>query len=262
MWNKLTLREKADYMKALVKRGITDIDSMKEILNTYANGGELDSKNPPKSGISVWDSTEEIIDKTSKIFTKKYVDNVLWGMENPYNRGRVEGTDMYGVYTDKTIDNRVINNLGPGLASTGNHKDSRGNRLDYSKKYSRKELNQIAYNYLLPQVKKAGKQLVDIYGKDIWRNLTDGDIGVIIDNAYNVGSSNNANMPSKFPKMIKAMINKNVEEANDNMYTGSYIRQNLRMQLKRKGLKDKVEFNYQEADNFRRKKLEEKRKKK
>lgn len=55
-WNKLSMSERAEYIKLGVKNGITSLDSIKEVYNSYAKGGKVnrfDGKSQPTQQMNV-----------------------------------------------------------------------------------------------------------------------------------------------------------------------------------------------------------------
>ena len=42
MWNKLSMDDRAKYIRLAVTNGITSLDEIKSVYNKYAEGGELD----------------------------------------------------------------------------------------------------------------------------------------------------------------------------------------------------------------------------
>ena len=43
MWNKLSISDKADYIKLAVKSGIKDLKTIRSIYNQYAQGGPINN---------------------------------------------------------------------------------------------------------------------------------------------------------------------------------------------------------------------------
>lgn len=47
MWNKLSMTDKAKYIKLAVNNGITDLDTVRKVYNSYAKGGYIGDENYP-----------------------------------------------------------------------------------------------------------------------------------------------------------------------------------------------------------------------
>lgn len=41
MWNKLSMADRANYIKVAVQNGVTDLDNIRETYNSFAKGGYL-----------------------------------------------------------------------------------------------------------------------------------------------------------------------------------------------------------------------------
>ena len=153
-----------------------------------------------------------------------YIDNVLWTMENPTNKGLKKDGKYYS-YKDSAIKK----NLGPGIAYTSNM----GKNLDYSKGYTKEELNAAARAELLPMMKEISAQMKAKYGNAA-DTMSLGNRMIQLDIAHNVRprGSKKANMPiTGWPSLSKAFIMGNDASAKKNMYSGSSRRDEMRKQL-------------------------------
>ena len=52
MWNKLSMKDRAEYIKLSVANGITSLDEIKNVYNKYAEGGDLDEGGYTKESIN------------------------------------------------------------------------------------------------------------------------------------------------------------------------------------------------------------------
>lgn len=252
MWNELSLKDKSELMRIMVENGISDLGTIKGIINEYANGGKLKKPPRPIPENTLLGKTSDILEGAYRYYAKQYIDNVVWDMENPTNKEFRNG--KYYPYSDSNKDGESALNLGPGLNWKGGHKLN-GKPLVYdgSRGYTKEEMNQAAMNYILPQVRAGGKQLVEKHGMDVLK-FSEGDIGVMIDNAFNVTPrGKQKNLPNAFPKLTGFMIEGDAENAKKEMFTGSRRRQHLRMQLKDHGKMKGLKLDQHAADEFVRK---------
>ena len=164
---------------------------------------------------------------TDEQVVNNYVNFVLWKMENPENKGRVIDPDKSEWYTSYD-DGTIKHNLGPGIAITSDM----GATLDYNKRYSKEELNNVARVGLLKLMNQISNQLNSKYG-DAYKTMSLGDRLVLLDIAYNVRPRSGAkNMPvTGWPALTQALINRDYETAKANTYSGSSRRQQMRNQL-------------------------------
>ena len=153
-----------------------------------------------------------------------YIDNVLWTMENPTNKGLKKDGKYYS-YKDSAI----TKNLGPGIAYTSNM----GKDLNYSKGYTKEELNAAARAELLPMMNEISSQMKAKYG-DAADTMSLGNRMIQLDIAHNVRprGSKKSNMPiTGWPTLSKSFITGNDALARKNMDSGSSRRANMRKQL-------------------------------
>lgn len=164
---------------------------------------------------------------TDEQVVDNYINFVLWKMENPENKGRVIDSDKREWYTSYD-DGAIKYNLGPGIAITSNM----GATLDYNKRYSKEELNNVARAGLLKLMNQISEQLSNKYG-DTYKTMSMGDRLVLLDIAYNVRPRSGAkNMPvTGWPTLTQALIDRDYETAKANTYSGSSRRQKMRNQL-------------------------------
>lgn len=47
-WNDLSMKDKASYIRMGVENGITDLDTIREVYNKFAEGGNLNVNDNPK----------------------------------------------------------------------------------------------------------------------------------------------------------------------------------------------------------------------
>lgn len=175
--------------------------------------------------------TEKQLERNRAITDENVVDNyvrfVLWKMENPHNKGLIKdenGNEWYTSYDDGTIKH----NLGPGIAKTSDM----GATLDYTKRYSKEDLNAAARSGLLKLMNQISNQMYNKYG-DAYKNMSIGDRLVLLDIAYNVSPRSGAkNMPvTGWPTLAQALIDRDYNKAQTNTYSGSSRRQQMRNQL-------------------------------
>jgi hypothetical protein len=161
---------------------------------------------------------------TDEQVVDSYIDNVLWTMENPTNKGLKKDGKYYS-YKDSAI----TKNLGPGIAYTSNM----GKGLNYSKGYTKEELNAAARAELLPMMNEISSQMKAKYG-DAADTMSLGNRMIQLDIAHNVRprGSKKSNMPiTGWPTLSKAFITGNDALARKNMDSGSSRRANMRKQL-------------------------------
>jgi hypothetical protein len=146
-------------------------------------------------------------------------------MENPNNTGYDPKTKKYYVYSDGVIDK----NIGPGIAYTSDL----AKKIDFDKGYTKKELNKILKEGLLPMAEEISVQMHNKYGEDA-DTMSLGNRAIQLDVAYNVRPKGNkkANMPiTGWPTLSKAMIEGNDKLLKKNTYSGSTRRQKMRNML-------------------------------
>lgn len=160
--------------------------------------------------------------------TDFYVKNVLWNMENPKNKGFNEEDGKYYSYTDKDSNGIKHINIGPGLEKTGHP------NIDYSRGYTKEELDSIASTTVADRVVKMSKSLRDMNSKaynETRDTLSLGPLLAITDIAYNVKTANRKNLPENWPSLIQNLSIGNLEEAKKHTYSGSKRRQKMRNDL-------------------------------
>ena len=148
---------------------------------------------------------------------------MLWEAENPTNVGFKDG--KYYAYTDKDIHGNIHTNIGPGLNKTAFP------NIDYSKGYTKEELDNIAEEYTLQNLKKINDSLSTMKNGQyhgVRDTLSMGPMLVLTDIAYNVGSAKNKNMPVSFPKLVNSLANGDLDSAKNETRTGNDRRQNIR----------------------------------
>lgn len=157
-----------------------------------------------------------------------YVKNVLWKMENPRNRGYNEADGLYYAYKDKDAKGNVHINIGPGLEKNG-HPD-----IDYSKGYTREELEKLARKTVADRESKMSNSLRTMQNGKYYEardTLSAGPLLNILDIAYNVGTSKKKNLPESWPKLIDDIANGRLEDAAKHSYSGSRRRWLMRNDL-------------------------------
>lgn len=159
---------------------------------------------------------------------ESYVKNALWKMENPDNKGYNPRTKLYYSYKDKDASGKIHENIGPGLEKNGHP------NIDYSKGYTKKQLDDIAAQDNLKNMQKISKSLSTMeegkYSK-VRDTLSMGPLMTLLDIAYNVKPKQSGNLPEKWPNLIKALSVGNLEGAKKQTYSGSTRRQDMRNDL-------------------------------
>ena len=168
-----------------------------------------------------------------------YSSNILWTMENPTNRGLKDG--LYYPYTDKGVDGVTRKNIGPGFESHSNI--AKQLKYDESTGYSKDFLTGLASEDL----RKATPKIVESINRmnngeyyGVWDTLSTGPKMIIYDIYHNVKHNNKKNLPEKWPGLIKALAEGDLEEAKKQTYSGSTRRQKMRNQLATYGNVDSV----------------------
>lgn len=269
MWNKLSMENKSHIINMAVKNGITDLNAIRNIYNKYGEGGGIGDtwkpwywNTPTYEGETLKDALYKAYDdglegknilynnKAYKVAlsdsdlkeynTKKqheanrkitneqvvdsYIDNVLYTMENPTNKGYKN--NKYYPYADISSPK----NLGPGINYTSNM----AKEFEYSdsKGYTRKEINNKIRPYLIEGMDAIMKDLHDLHGKDA-DTLSLGNRMIFLDVFHNVRpkGSKKANMPKKWPSLVRSMMEGDAEGIKQNTYSGSTRRQEMRNSL-------------------------------
>lgn len=246
MWKDLTLSDKARMIQLAVKSGITDLNTIQQVYNTFAEGGELKE---PKKPLVLKPEPKKDVNWANPDFPKiKDVPQV-----NPYVK-KMNNPDF------------TVNDVMARIYATENSKDSV--RGGYNKKEDRwypvdspeGGRQTVAYGIKLgtgsPEALLAerqgyltGKQADDavrslalthmdtakrIYDKKFgvgsWDTLSGKSQSILTDYSFNVGLQ-------KFPKLMEAFNEGNLEKIKDNYkrYTGgkpltgrnNYIRKDI-----------------------------------
>lgn len=264
MWNKLSMKDRAEYIKLGVANGITSLDEIKDVYNKYADGGLKDSWKPwywstpeyetptlkealfkayddGRQGKNIlWKdraykvelNKEDAVEYqhhrnksiTDEDVVNSYIDNVLYTMENPNNTGYKRG--KYYPYADSASPK----NIGPGI----NYTSDLAKGLDFSGKtgYTRDALDELVREDLLKKMSGINKDLHSMYGERA-DTMSLGNRMILLDIAHNVRprGSKRANMPKKWPSLVKGMMSGDSEEAKKNTNSGSTRRQKMRNDL-------------------------------
>ena len=159
---------------------------------------------------------EEVVDS--------YINNVLYTMENPENKGFKDG--KYYPYKDISSPK----NLGPGINYTSNM----GKSLDFSGKvgYTKEELNEAVRPHLIKNMNEIMSDLHNTYGTDV-DTMSMGNRQILLDISHNVRprGSKKANMPSAWPKLVDGMVTGDAEKIKANVNSGSIRRALMRLDL-------------------------------
>lgn len=208
-----------------------------KIKNTLSNiGNSIVSLFNSETSDSPNTNTNDNTTITNEEVVDKYINEVMWTMENPKNAGYNSKDGKYYVYTDKDANGNIHYNLGPGI----NKNSDVGNKLDYSnnKGYTKEELNDAIRPDLLLKMDQIMESLHndDIKGT-VYGNAADtlsiGPRLVFLDIAHNVRPHGNLrkNMPVKWPSLTQAFMTGDI--INAKKHTNS---QNERRQLMRNDL--------------------------
>lgn len=177
-------------------------------------------------------ATEELIEPkqsyTDEELARFYVDNVLWTMENPRNKGYNEEDGLYYAYKDKDKKGKIHINIGPGLEKNGHP------NIDYNKGYTREEVEEMAYETVLDRVKNMSESLRTMKdGKysEARDTLSLGPLLTLTDIAYNVKTDGKKNLPEKWPNLTKRIVEGDLEKAKAQTDSGSERRWLMRNDL-------------------------------
>lgn len=255
-WDKLSMPERAEYIRLGVQNGITNLDHIRSVYNSYAEGGYKENTvYRGKDGkrfivlegkkVAVTEEGGTYItsdgrrfrpvsqkDKNRNITNEQVVDsylkNVVYTMENPTKKGLRNG--RWFMYTDVDKDNKVHKNFGPGIESNSDV----GQNLKYnnSSSYSSEELNALLRPDLLDKMNGISADLHEMYGEDV-DTMSLGNRLILLDIAHNVRprGSKRKNMPKAWPSLIDAMVTGNSAKAKNEMNSGSERRRAMREQL-------------------------------
>lgn len=89
MWKDLSLNEKAELIKLAVNNGITDLSTIRDTYNKYAEGGPLDGSDTPKVGPTYNPDTRKWTNPYGKDITGKSFEGD-WGITTYLDSGAVE----------------------------------------------------------------------------------------------------------------------------------------------------------------------------
>lgn len=155
-----------------------------------------------------------------------FINNVVWTMENPNNKGYDPNTNTWEVYTDRDKDGNTYYNFGPGLEVTAN-------KLDKKKRYTRDYLNTLLEKRVSRDAKNIRKSLESMQDgkyKGVIDTLSLGPRLVIQDIAYNL-KPKSGNMPENWPLLIDALSEGDLERARHETESGSTRRMQMRNQM-------------------------------
>ena len=161
---------------------------------------------------------------TNEDVVDSYMNNVLYTMENPTNKGFRDG--KYYPYADSSSPK----NLGPGI----NYTSDVGQKLDFSGKkgYTKEELNEVLRPDLLAKMADIMTDLHDMYKEDA-DTMSMGNRQILLDTSHNVRprGRKRANMPKAWPSLVKGMMNGDTKAVYKNTYSGSKRRQLMKNDL-------------------------------
>lgn len=209
-WNDLSMADRAKYIKLGVSNGITNLSNIREVYNSYAEGGQVhkyDGESEPTQqmnpvltnlknyleGIAAT-YKQHLLNKeiTDEQVVDNYMNNVMYTMENPSRKGF--NGERWLSYKDKDSKGITHYNYGPGIES---HSDV-GATLDYKSKtgYTTEELNSRIRPDLIDKMSEIRKDLKEMYGEDA-DTMSMGNRLILLDIAHNVRPKGNKrkNMP-------------------------------------------------------------------
>lgn len=221
-----------------------EANSLKEALfKAYDDGLEgkniMYKGNPYKVQLNEADTREYNTYKQHKLNRKitpeevvdSYINNVLYTMENPKDKGFKDG--KYYPYKDISSPK----NLGPGI----NYTSDMGKTLDFSGKtgYTKEELNAVVKPQLLENMNNIMQDLHNKYGADV-DTMSMGNRQILLDISHNVRpkGKKRANMPSAWPSLTEGMVTGDANKIKDNVYSGSTRRALMRLDLLFKNIID------------------------
>ena len=225
------LANKENYSPAMVKKANFARNAVKW---KHADGGNLNTVAPLIYPAPEWiyTPTYNIPDSTSnngvsdQEVINSFINNVVWTMENPNNKGYDPNTNTWGVYTDRDKDGNIYYNFGPGLEVTAN-------KLDKKKRYTRDYLNTLLEKRVSRDAKNIRKSLESMQDgkyKGVIDTLSLGPRLVIQDIAYNL-KPKSGNMPENWPLLIDALSEGDLERARHETESGSTRRMQMRNQM-------------------------------
>lgn len=225
------LANKENYSPAMVKKANFARNAARW---KHADGGNLNTVAPLIYPAPEWiyTPTYNIPDSTSnngvsdQEVINSFINNVVWTMENPNNKGYDPNTNTWGVYTDRDKDGNTYYNFGPGLEVTAN-------KLDKKKRYTRDYLNTLLEKRVSRDAKNIRKSLESMQDgkyKGVIDTLSLGPRLVIQDIAYNL-KPKSGNMPENWPLLIDALSEGDLERARHETESGSTRRMQMRNQM-------------------------------
>lgn len=96
-WDKLSMKEKADYIKVGVKNGLTNIDDISNAYNNFADGGAINNKTDQETSIQSNNYKVQFPQSPSSIPTWKSL----------YNRDKRRSSAPYSLEYIQEVENRV-----------------------------------------------------------------------------------------------------------------------------------------------------------
>ncbi len=256
MWNDLSMADRAKYIQLGISNGITDLSTIRDTYNKYAEGGYKENgiyrdgdsyfifinntKIPVtySNGAYIADngktykaSSIEGQHKVNRNITNdevvdNYIKNVVYTMENPTNKGLTD--KGWTKYIDKDSKGNTHTNIGPGIES---HSDV-GAAIDYDSTYSTGQINNKLRPDLLKKMEGIMEDLHKEYGEAA-DTMSMGNRLILLDIAHNVRprGSKRKNMPSSWPSLVDGMMSGNTDKAKANTNSGSTRRQDMRNDL-------------------------------
>lgn len=250
------MADRAKYIQLGVQSGIYSLDGIRETYNKFSEGGYKEGivykdsdnslfiySNKTKVPVTYYNgeyvtkdgsrykSTKGYKPELNRYITNEqvadiYLDNVVYTMENPTNKGLKNS--VWGKYTDVDSNGNTHINIGPGIESNSDV----GSTIDYDSTYTKDKLNQKLRPDLLKKMEGIMGDLHEKYNEDA-DTMSLGNRLILLDIAHNVrpkGSKRN-NMPSKWPDLVEGMMEGNTDVAKKNTKSGSTRRQNMRNDL-------------------------------
>lgn len=158
-----------------------------------------------------------------------YIDNVVWTMENPTNKGLRNG--LYYPYEDKDSQGKIHYNIGAGIES--NSDIAKKYKLDYSGRtgYKKEFLNEIMQPDLEEKAKESMGELLEMYPESDTVSL--GNRLILLDIAHNVRprGRKRGNMPKRWPSLSEGIATGNYSQISSNTDSGSRRRSQMRNDL-------------------------------
>lgn len=217
-WYWFTPRYEGENLKEAIEKAIDDGREGENIIYKGKAYKALLNKREKQAYINRHLTNEQIVDS--------YIDNVLYVMENPKNKG-LKGK-KWKKYTDKDAQGNTHINIGPGIESNS----AIGSDINYNKTYTTKELNAKVKKDLMVKMDGIMEDLHDKYGEDA-DTMSMGNRMILLDIAHNVKpkGSKKKNMPKAWSGLTKGMMTGDTKAAKQNTYSGSKRRQDMRNDL-------------------------------